>query len=45
MPASKGDLTSKNIMVREDQDEWLDENDWLNLSAAVRDMIDERMGE
>lgn len=36
-------MERKNITIREDQSEWIEEVD-LNLSQLVQDTIDERMG-
>lgn len=42
MPMSKGSLTRTHISIREDQKDWIERNH-INLSALVRDSIDDRM--
>ncbi len=37
-------VTRKNITVRDDQEEWIQENH-LNLSRFVQDKLDELIGE
>lgn len=32
-----------SVRIREDQREWLEENEAFNLSGAVRELLDERM--
>lgn len=36
-------MVKKSIEIRDDQEEWLDDNDWFNLSGAVRQMLDNQM--
>lgn len=36
-------MVKKSIKIDPEHEEWLEENDWFNLSGAVRDMLDERI--
>lgn len=35
----------KHVTIREDQEEWVDSNDFFNFSGFVRDKLDERIPE
>lgn len=34
-------MVKKSIEIDDRHQEWLEENDWYNLSGAVRDMLDD----